>query len=136
PNRPLLLTLGSSRMTLGYRPELLPPLGPASGPQPLPFNFSLFGSGAPCNLMVLHRLLRQGVRPRWLVVELMPAKLSRDSHCWPLTAAVYSDLALLRRYIPAWKVYSVYCRQRLLPWFRQRTELLREYAPGWVTPGT
>jgi hypothetical protein len=129
PRRPLLVLLGSSRMTLGFRPEILPPLLPDGQIQPLVFNFAHFGSGATMNLQLLQRLLHEGIRLRWLVVELMPPKISHDSACWPLTASVLSELPALCRYFPAWKVLSVYGRIRLSPW-----NAVRPYLQGHVAP--
>src|SRR5947209_17503635 len=40
PGRPLMLAIGSSRLGLGFQPELLPPLQTPSGQRPLVFNFS------------------------------------------------------------------------------------------------
>src|SRR5262245_35057177 len=69
PDRPLLLVLGSSRTDAGLRPDRLPDVLPGS---PVVFNFSLVGSGPFKELLCLHRLLAEGIRPQWLIVE-----------CWP-----------------------------------------------------
>src|SRR5207249_2410036 len=78
PDRPLLLVVGSSRTGTAFRPEILAPLDTGNGPAPLVFNFSHWGANAAFNLMQVKRLLREGIRPDWLVVELMPPWLSRE----------------------------------------------------------
>src|SRR4051812_40711862 len=75
PGRPLLLLVGSSRTEMNFLPEVLPPLHTASGETPLVFNFSHLGAGPVMNLLEVRRLLRDGVRPGWLVLEAMPPQL-------------------------------------------------------------
>jgi Protein of unknown function (DUF1574) len=131
PDRPLLLLLGSSRTVMCFRPEILPPIRPTGQPQPLTFNFSHLASGPAMNLVLLNRLLREGIRPRWLVVELMLPCLSRESYSVAAESSSYHDLPVLHRCVPLDKVYTVYLRTRLLPWYRHRSDLLYENAPDW-----
>src|SRR4051794_771274 len=72
PGRPLLLRVGGSGRVVGFRPGVLPPLPAAVGGPPLVFNFSHVAAGPVMNLMQIRRLLRAGVRPDWLVVEVLP----------------------------------------------------------------
>src|SRR5262249_33484984 len=48
-------------------------------PAPLLFNFALGGSGPLKELVCLRRLLREGVRPRLVCVELAPPLLARGN---------------------------------------------------------
>src|SRR5262249_50631116 len=73
PNRPLLLMLGSSRPAVGFRPGVLPPAGDDPDSDPLVFNFALISSGPVLELLCLQRLLDDGIRPDFILVE-----------CWPL----------------------------------------------------
>jgi Protein of unknown function (DUF1574) len=131
PDRPLLLLIGSSRTVNCFRPEILPPFRPTGQPQPLTFNFSHLASGPAMNLTLLNRLLREGIRPRWLVVELMLPCLSKESYSVVAESSSYQDLPVLHRCVPLDKVYTIYLRTRLLPWYRHRSELLYENAPDW-----
>jgi hypothetical protein len=66
PDRPLVVALGSSRMLYGLRPSVL-----ASGP--VVFNLGLRGAGPAMQNVCLQRLLRRGVRPDFVVIEVTPS---------------------------------------------------------------
>lgn len=72
PNRPLCLILGSSRTLSGIYPPALPPWPADAGPEPLVFNFSQFCAGPVRELQTLRRLLADGHRPDWLLLEVWP----------------------------------------------------------------
>jgi hypothetical protein len=132
PERPLLLVVGSSRVGMGFAPDLLPELRTSSGAHVLPFNFSHLAGGPMLNLMLVRRLLAQGIRPQWLVLEVVPASLAYESTSMPTTNAAAADLPMLFGYVEPWRIVSVYARQRLIPWHRLRTRILREVAPAWA----
>jgi hypothetical protein len=132
PDRPLLLLIGSSRTEMCFRPEVLPPIHTAAGETILPFNFSHLGGGPAMNVLTLTRLLRLGIRPRWLVVEVLLPCLSNEGYSVPMSNAAAADLGVLVRYAPPWKVYSIFARGRLAPWYKHRLLLLRRWAPDWV----
>jgi hypothetical protein len=136
PERPLLLVVGSSRTALAFRPETMPSLVSPSGAAALPFNFSHMGAGPLLNRMVVRRLLDDGVRPTWLLVEVMPAYFAHDGDYFLLLSAAARDFPLLRRYLPAWRLYGDYLlrRARLAP--RYPADLLHHLAPGWDLAGT
>jgi hypothetical protein len=132
PDRPLMLLLGSSRTEMCFRPEALPSIRSVEGQPILPFNFSHLGGGPAMNVLTLTRLVRLGIRPRWLVVELLLPCLSNEGYSVPMSNAAAPDLALLARYAPPWKVYSIFARGRLVPWYKHRLLLLRRLMPDWV----
>jgi hypothetical protein len=72
-DRPLLLALGSSRTLNGLRPAALP----ADGPRV--FNFGLTRHGAVQQWLAFDRLLRDGIRPRWVTIELFPPALGQGA---------------------------------------------------------
>jgi hypothetical protein len=72
PDRPLLVALGSSRTLNGLRPGVL-----ADGPRL--FNFGLTRHGVVQQWLAFDRLLRDGVRPRWVTVELFPVALPQGA---------------------------------------------------------
>jgi hypothetical protein len=133
PERPLLLALGSSRIGLGFLPKELPPLRTAVGELVLPFNFSHLAAGPIMNLMEMHRLLREGARPRWVLLEIVPPCLTHESYGMPTTMATAADALVLQDYFPPLKVWGIYLRCRLNPWYRNRLGLLRAPLPEWVT---
>ena len=82
PDRPTLVVVGSSRVVLGFMPEELPTLMTADGREVVSFNLAHIGSGPTMNRIVLERLYRDGVRPRGVVIELMPTFLTRESNSY------------------------------------------------------
>lgn len=133
PGRPAALVVGSSRVGLGFLPERLPPLRSASGELVLPFNFSHLAAGPAFNLTVLHRLLREGVRPRWVLLEVNPGCMAHEGASTPVTMSSAADLPVLQRYFNPLKVWGVYLRSRLNPWHSRRLAILRHWAPCWAT---
>src|SRR5262245_35858104 len=67
PGRPLLLAVGTSRLEVGLRADLVRLPG-----DPLVFNFGLPGAGPPQQWLTLRRLRADGVRPDALLLELLP----------------------------------------------------------------
>jgi hypothetical protein len=133
PGKPLLLAVGSSRVGEGFEPELLSPLETATGEQALPFNFSHLAAGPIMNLVTVRRLLREGIHPTWVVLELAPTCMSHEKYSMPATMASAADAVLLPRYFNPWLVWSVYLRGRTNPWYTRRVDLLRRYLPRWST---
>src|SRR5438034_376226 len=58
--RPLIVALGSSRVNMGFRPDVIASHAPASGDSPLLFNFGLNAAGPIMELLCLRRLLDEG----------------------------------------------------------------------------
>jgi hypothetical protein len=139
--QPAAVLLGSSRVAMGIRPDALPPLRLADGRQPVVFNFALVGSGPLMELFCLKRLLADGVRPRWVVVECWPPFLCQEGrHAEEARIDIsrlgWRDLALLGRY---WRdpgrLWEDYDEARLVPWFSHRICLLSRFAPAWLPLG-
>jgi hypothetical protein len=134
PEKPLLVFLGSSRVGLAFLPEQMPALHTAEGETPLVFNYSHLGAGPIVNLVQLKRLLRAGILPRWIVVELLPAVLVEESTASPCCNSCSADLPTLLRHVSRWKAGGLYLRTRTNPWYRYRQLLLQEYAPALACP--
>ncbi len=127
PGRPLLLLMGSSRCGMAYLPEIVPPLWTPSGHSPVLYNFSHQGAGPIFNLVLLQRLLRRGVRPRWLVLEVMPPCLNHEYYSVVTTCGELDDLPTIWRYFPAVRATALVLRARLFPCCRQRVFLCDTY---------
>jgi hypothetical protein len=135
-NRPLLLALGSSRMDLGFRPDVLPTYRLPDGQLPLVYNYGLTGAGPVQELVLLRRLLALGVRPRWLLVEVLPAFLHAEG---PLDAQLrvdqlgWRDLRRLDRSCTCPQdLYARWFETEAFPWFAHRYCFMSRYAPGWL----
>jgi hypothetical protein len=135
PQRPLLVLLGSSRTGLGFRPGVLPPYTATDGRVPLVFNFSEVGSGPLSELVCLHRLLRKGIRPDWLAIEVHALLLARQTdQCgktetgWMRLSA--ADLAVVKPYAPdPERLARRWYGGLLSPWYVHRSSLMNRYAP-------
>jgi hypothetical protein len=73
PDRPLILVLGSSRVAVGLHPDD----AMSSPSDPLVFNFGILGAGPMMEQVVLDRLLRQGIRPANVILEVWPPVMHR-----------------------------------------------------------
>jgi hypothetical protein len=139
PNRPLLLILGSSRASLGLAPEQLGTDLSARGQAPLVFNFGLTSSGPVQELVCFRRLLAEGIRPAWVVAEVLPPLLSveagQDSGAWmPVNRLGWPDLAVLGRYCqcPA-LLYGEWVQSRMASCYANRFGMLNYLARSWLT---
>lgn len=131
PERPLLAVLGSSRTGTAFMPSELPPLHDSRGRRVLPFNYSHHGSGPRMNLMQMHRLLREGTAPEWVVVELVPSHVRYEGITEKLMSA--SDLPLLYPYSNKRRLLIDFGRRRLNAVYHSRTGFLRTFAPDFAT---
>ena len=92
PGRPLGVVLGSSRMMWAFHPELVP------GDSLVWANASHLGAGPILQRVLLARLLRDGIRPDVLVLEVMPPYFVREDTKWIGRILTLRDLFLARRY--------------------------------------
>jgi hypothetical protein len=134
PDRPLLLMLGSSRTGQLFRPEQLPPFSDTQGRTVLPFNFSRNGGGPVYSRLAYARLCQQGLKPDWVIIELMPALLTARYERFFYTSITASELRDLARYISGRRAVGCYAKLHVLPGYKNRTGLLRSIAPAWAMP--
>jgi hypothetical protein len=135
PDRPLLLLLGSSRTGQLFRPEQLPPFADVRGRTVLPFNFSRNGGGPVYSRLAYERLCQKGLKPDWVVIELMPALLTARYERYFYTSVTAAELRDLARYISGRRAVGFYAKLHILPAYRNRAGLLRTIAPAWTVPG-
>lgn len=124
-DRPLMLVVGSSRITTDFRPEFLPPIGD----EVVPFNLSHSGGGPLLNLVNVDRVYRLGYRPRWIVIEAMPSLLPLSGHSTAAAGAAAGDLSLLSRFVPPWKLGYHFLRERAMATTNHRAAFRRQLAP-------
>jgi hypothetical protein len=72
PHSPLFLILGSSRVKYSIRPAAMKIHYVENASQPIVYNFGINGMGTIRALMHFRRLLADGIRPKWLLVEIWP----------------------------------------------------------------
>lgn len=132
PDRPLLLVVGSSRLVTDFLPERLPDLDVRERRTPLAFNFSHTGAGPLINLMEIRRLFRQGVKPRWLVVEVLPPMLATSGRSTAASLAAADDLSFVFAHMPRWKGLGRYLYIRSMPDARHYLAAVKEHGPAWA----
>ncbi|HYH64459.1 MAG TPA: hypothetical protein VD866_07150 [Urbifossiella sp.] len=138
PGRPVCLALGSSRMMNGLRPADLPPLHDAGGTPVTVFNFGIPMCGPLQEAITLERLLAEGVRPHWLVLEVTPALLGQAEEVdgvLPPERRSLSDLSVAHG-SPGPTAYADWVRARAVPTFTYRHALLSRALPAWVPWGS
>jgi hypothetical protein len=134
PDRPILVLLGSSRTAQLFRPETMLPLTAPDGRAVLPFNFSRAGGGPVYSRLAFTRLCEQGLKPDWVVVELMPALLMNRFERFFYAGVTATEIGRLASYISNRRAIGCYAKLHLLAGYRIRTGLLRLFAPSWILP--
>jgi hypothetical protein len=84
------------------------------------------------NLLEVKRLLRDGVRPGWLVLEVMPPQLGDSRQRILCAKATARELPFVCRYTEPWRAAALFARSRLVPCYKHRRFLTRRLAPGWL----
>jgi hypothetical protein len=143
PGKPLLVMLGSSRVGNGFEADDLPPSGSRGKGSPIVFNMSLAGGTPVIELFMLHRLLALGIRPNYLVIEVLAPGLLIDANWFAPGASPsdgrlrWSDLDVLRRHAPSntWKNYLTWFQWNLVPAYSYRYCLVSRYLPTLLEPG-
>lgn len=139
PDRPLVLVVGSSRVSFGLSPaawEETRPNDPAR-PDPLLFNLSLVGSGPVIELLALRRAYADGVRPDAVVLEYWPPFLREDGPFHEPDRVDHvrlsdRDRPWVRDYFPKPDETEALMRaDRLRPLWHARHRLLAQLAPRW-----
>jgi len=147
PERPFLLVLGSSRSANGVLPSKLAAASTAAGHTPLVFNFGLVGCGPVQELMLMRRLLRRGIRPDRVLIEVHPALLHQEpgvfgERIWMQVSRMEScDLDIFHRYLAetggcSWRYPDSWpwswWHGRLVPAWSHRISIFNQLAPLWL----
>jgi hypothetical protein len=103
------------------------------------FNFGIPAAGPVTELLTLKRLLREGLRPDLLLIEVLPPQLAGQAPvaggelAWlPVSRLKLVDLALLERYGTNGGLRQAWWEAWPFPWYSQREALLSHVAPGWL----
>jgi hypothetical protein len=112
PGQHVALLVGSSRTAHGFLPERQAEIASA-GPPILWFNFSHIGFGPVMNAMTLERLIRDGVAPNTIILEIMPAFFVKEDMRFQARHVSPKELLSLRRYTSYLASEWAYARTRL-----------------------
>jgi hypothetical protein len=134
---PLAVVLGSSRAMTGLNAQLLERrLNEARRRPTVVYNFAVPGGGPVTELLLLRRLLDDGIRPDTLLLEMWPCFFAEQAVPHNLIWLESHGLGLKERnwigeYGPLADPRSVTTTSGLLaPWYRHRFALLRRFARG------
>ncbi|HKB38305.1 MAG TPA: hypothetical protein VKD72_17800 [Gemmataceae bacterium] len=132
PGRPLVLFMGTSRTLNGLDPAKLSSLPADGAPAPLAFNFAHAGAGPLRQLLLLRRLLDEGIHPTHIFLEVLPALLSVENEAEGLLdekLVGWRDWPAMARYWPEARSRAEWCRANLVPCAAQRYQLLGRLLP-------
>ncbi len=129
PNQPLGLVLGSSRTVWAFQPEQLP----ESSDGIYWVNASHIGSGPSLNRLWLHRLLRDGVRPAVVAVEVMPTFFVKENTRFVSIHFTAADLPVVRPYADDGYGYDYYFLRHRVTRIADLARVTDPYA-GWAEP--
>jgi hypothetical protein len=131
-----VVMLGSSRTMYALRGQDVEHALARPDGAPVVFNFGLPGAGPLTELIVLRRLLRQGVRPDLLLVEVLAPVLAgqvsiaevtqlgqEPGHLW------HADLALAERYVAGGPLGARWWAAEALPCHSLRRAMLSALSP-------
>ena len=76
PKRPLLVMVGSSRTAWDFQASALDGMADSDGRPMLVYNFGVPSTGPCFQLFCLRDMLAKGIRPRFLLIEFLPALLT------------------------------------------------------------
>jgi hypothetical protein len=122
PGAPLFLALGSSRVKYSVWPGAMKVHGSEGTPPPVIYNFGINGMGTIRELMYLRRLLADGIRPEWMLVEIWPPLWAEDGFFKESRMVLGEDD--LR-----WRDIPLVCR-----YFRKEKDVLRQGLRKWLMP--
>jgi hypothetical protein len=131
PGRPLVLLMGTSRTLNGLRPAELPPAG-FGDPAPVVYNFACAGAGPLHQVLLLRRLLADGIHPQHVFLELLPALLAFDNEIGTMLGdktILWRDLPALERHWHSPLQRHWWVGMNLLPCLAHRDALLAWLAP-------
>jgi len=109
PGSATVVMLGSSRSLYGFAPEEIPATITRQGQPLVWFNCAHNGAGPILQLVILKRLLADGLRPDLVSIEIMPSYVTRDDSRFLSHFLSFGELASVRPFVRipelAWNAY-------------------------------
>ena len=139
PGRPVMAFFGSSRVMFGLDIQGLEHISVEAGQPIIAASFDYPGGGPITQVLMLRRLLREGIKPKKVLVELMPAYLGNQKFPdeleeWRLPSAKLGldDARCLRPYLGENRprLEQELWMGRFIPWSLYRFDLLNLAAPN------
>jgi hypothetical protein len=131
--RQCVVALGSSRSQMGFNPAQM---GLDGDQDPLVYNLSQAGCGPPQQYMNLCRLLRDGVRLDYLLVEILPPVMANRGpieKSFQVEKLSYQDLQTVSHYFSTPEALTKpWLEKRAVPWHTSRLTLISHVSPNWL----
>jgi hypothetical protein len=135
-----IMMLGTSRAAYGLKAGELEAQLAGELDRPLVvFNFGIPAAGPFSQLLSLHRLLEEGIRPSLLLLEVLPPLLQAqdpvpaEARWLPARRLRLSEIALLEQLdFPTAELRCDWWRGLLAPWHTHRFALVSRLAPAWL----
>jgi len=138
PNRPVVLVLGSSRVSMGVRPAAWEEVRPEGTDTPILVNMAGVGSGPLGQRMFLRRILAEGPKPDAILIEYWPPFLRGDGHFAeqhridPLRLGPKDREFVHDYYAEPEKTFDAMRSARLHPYLAYRYRLLAQINPRFL----
>jgi hypothetical protein len=134
PTRPLLVMVGSSRTSWDFHAGSLDGMPDGDGRPLLVYNFGVPSTGPCFQLFWLRDMLAKGIRPRFLLVEFLPALLCEPKHGYMAEDAMLEFESLSLRRMTQWMPYlrnpkkwaNLWLEARIAPCYIFRNHLVVE----------
>jgi hypothetical protein len=139
-DQPLVLGMGSSLMAMALRPGALTDTESADSRHPLVYNFALNSATIVPQLLFLQRVLNEGIRPDWVMLETWPPFFMRSDRSdprrhpqWPADRLLRQDLPTMARYHGVGhQIRHDWRTVQISPWYSHRHRLQNWLVPSWV----
>ncbi len=139
PRPPTVVMLGTSRTELGMMGARIEEyLTDELGMRPVVFNFGISGGGPLTEMVMLERLLAEGIRPDLVLIEVLPTTLagqvgSQEAARLTVDRLFLGDLAVVGRYPEAPpELRSRWWEEWPVPWYSHRFAILKRVAPVFI----
>lgn len=139
PGADVVVMLGSSRTGLAFHGKRVEETLAEVGRPAVAFNFGTPAAGPVTHLVYLKRMLRQGMRPTLLLVEVLPSMLADgqggpiERHWFDPDRLTYSEQdAVCRHGYDAAAVHARWRRSVLVPAYTLRFQIVSRLAPSWL----
>jgi hypothetical protein len=134
PDRPLVVMVGSSRTSWAFQASALDGMPDSDGRPMLVYNFGIPSTGPCFQLFCLREMLAKGIRPRFLLIELLPPLLCEARRGVPTEQSALAFESVTLHRMLQWMPYlqrpakcaNLWVQARIAPCYTLRNYLVDE----------
>jgi hypothetical protein len=139
PLRPVAVVVGTSRASMGVKPDAWETQLARDSHEPLLFNFSTVGAGPIQQLITVRRLYADGITPALVLLEYWPPVMRQDGRYDEQDRIDrrlrYDDWPVVRDYFPdPERARNMMLETRLNPIYANRDRWMVRIRPTWLAP--